>query len=152
ADLLADGPKPVERIAEATGVDVAMLYRVLRYLASDGVFEERAGREFALTPISQWLRTDVEGSFHPFAVSNAETGFAVAPPLLPPMHTGQIPLGNRFGQHAFAIMLRDPETAAVLEPGWQGIHGPETQAVLDAYDFKGIRKLADVGGGHADVL
>ena len=152
ANLLADGPKPVERIAEATGVDVAMLYRVLRYLASDGVFEERAGREFALTPLSQWLRTDVEGSFHPFAVSNAETGFQVAPQLLPAMRTGEVPFVKRFGQHAFAILLRDPEIAALLERGWQGIHGPETPAVLDAYDFKGIRKLADIGGGHGDVL
>jgi ubiquinone/menaquinone biosynthesis C-methylase UbiE len=152
ADLLADGPKPVERIAEAAGVDIAMLYRVLRYLASDGAFEERPGREFALTPLSQWLRIDVEGSFHPFAVSNAESGFEVASHLLPAMQTGEIPFVRRFGQHPFAILMRDPARAALLERGWQGIHGPETPAVLDAYDFKGIRKLADIGGGHGDVL
>jgi hypothetical protein len=152
ADLLADGPMSVERIAKATGVDVAMLYRVLRYLASEGVFEERAGREFALTPLSHWLQNDVEGSFHPFGVGNAESGFAVASQLLPAMRTGEIPFVKRFGQHAFATMLSDPATAALLERGWQGIHGPETQAVLDAYDFEGVRKLADIGGGHGDVL
>jgi len=152
ADLLADGPKPVEHVAKATGVDVAMLYRVLRYLASDGVFEERAGREFALTPLSQMLRTDVEGSFHPFAVVNSENGFEIAPQLLPGMRDREIPFVKRFGKHPFEILLKDPGSAALLERAWQGVHGPETPAVLDAYDFTGIRKLADIGGGHGDVL
>jgi hypothetical protein len=152
ADLLADGPKVVERIAEATGVDVAMLYRVLRYLASIGVFEERADREFALTPLSQWLRSDVEGSFHYFGVSNAESGLEIASQLLPAMRSGEIPFVRRFGQHSFTSLMQDPVRAALLERGWQGIHGPETQAVLDAYDFEDIGKLADIGGGHGDVL
>ena len=152
ADRLADGPKPVEHVAQATGVDAAMLYRVLRYLASDGVFEERAGREFALTPLSQMLRTDVEGSFHPFAIVNSENGFEVAPQLLPGMRDREIPFVKRFGKHPFDILLKDPASAALLERAWQGVHGPETPAVLDAYDFTGIRKLADIGGGHGDML
>ena len=152
ADLLADGPRPVEHIAEATGVDVAMLYRVLRYLASDGVFEERPRREFALTPLSQMLRTDVAGSFHPFAIVNSENGFEVATQLLPGMRDREIPFVKRFGKHPFEILLKDPASAALLERSWQGVHGPETPAVLDAYDFSSVRKLADVGGGHGDVM
>jgi hypothetical protein len=152
ADLLAEQPKTVEQIAAATGVDDAMLYRVLRYLASEGVFEERAGREFGLTPLSQMLRTDVEGSFHPFALVNSENGFEVAPQLLPAMRDRQIPFVKRFGKHPFDVLLSNPATAALLERSWQGMHGPETPAVLDAYDFTGVRKLADIGGGHGDVL
>lgn len=152
ADLLVGGAKPVDEIAATKGVDVAMLYRLLRYLASDGVFEERTGRTFALTPLSEMLRTDVEGSFHPFAIMNSESGFEIAMHLLPGLRERAIPFVKRFGVHPFDMLLKDPASAAMLERAWQGVHGPETPAVLDAYDFTGIRKLADIGGGHGDVV
>src|SRR5438876_4822638 len=33
-----------------------------------------------------------------------------------------------------------------------GFHGPETQAMIDAYDYTGVNTLVDVGGGNGTVL
>src|SRR5262245_54884515 len=44
ADQLAEGPKPVAEIANACGADAAALYRVLRALASMGVFVENGNK------------------------------------------------------------------------------------------------------------
>ena len=44
ADLLADGPKAPAELAETTGANTELLYRVLRALASLGIFSEDAGR------------------------------------------------------------------------------------------------------------
>ncbi|MCC7423156.1 MAG: methyltransferase, partial [Planctomycetaceae bacterium] len=62
ADLLNDGPKPVESLANATGTKPDPLFRLLRALASVGVFAEGPSRTFSLTPTAQLLRSDVPGS------------------------------------------------------------------------------------------
>jgi len=55
ADRLSDGPLAVPTLAAAAGVDGDALYRVLRTLASVGVFEERDGRCFALTAAGRMM-------------------------------------------------------------------------------------------------
>jgi len=64
ADLLTDGPKGSEELAKATGTHAPSLYRVLRMLASAGVFAEDEQGCFALAPIGATLQTDVPGSLH----------------------------------------------------------------------------------------
>src|SRR4051794_5244631 len=49
ADLLAEGPVACDALAAATGSHAPSLYRLLRALASAGVFTERAPGRFALT-------------------------------------------------------------------------------------------------------
>src|SRR5262245_32978576 len=56
ADHLASGPKTAAELARAAGVQEDGLYRVLRSLASLGLFEERASRTFASTPSADLLR------------------------------------------------------------------------------------------------
>lgn len=152
ADELAKRDASSDDLAVKVGADPDMLYRIMRYLASEGVFEERAGRIFTQTPLSEMLRAGLAGSFHPFAVINSERAFETVLELLPALRDGDIPFVKRFGQHPFAMMHDDPESAAMLERAWQGVHGPETDAVLDEYDFTGITSLADIGGGHGDVI
>ena len=152
ADRLVPGEKSSDDLAREAGADAAMLYRILRYLASEGIFEERPGKRFALNETAELLRTDVEQSFQPFVLVNTPRAFEAALEILPGVQNGEIPFVRRFGKHPFDMMLGNPEMAALLERGWQGVHGPETDAFLDAYDFSGIHKFADIGGGHGDVV
>jgi hypothetical protein len=152
ADVVASGEKSVEEIAAATNADSDYLYRVLRYLAGQGLFEERPGRSFKLTPMSELLRVDAEGSFYPFTLINSEWGFEAVLELLSGVKEGRIPFEKRFGKHPFDYLQEKPEFAALMERAWQGVHWPETDAFLDAYDFSGIQTFADIGGGHGDVL
>ena len=52
ADHLRDGPRSVEELAAATGSRAPSLYRLLRALASVGIFTEADGR-FGLTPLAE---------------------------------------------------------------------------------------------------
>jgi hypothetical protein len=45
-----------------------------------------------------------------------------------------------------------PDKGPVFDAAMTAIHGRETQATLDAYDFSGIRVLADIGGGNGSNL
>jgi diacylglycerol kinase (ATP) len=66
ADQLAAGAREVEELAAACGADPDSLVRLLRGLASLGVFEETAPRRFALTPMAALLRGDHPGSLRQF--------------------------------------------------------------------------------------
>src|SRR5438445_8349601 len=77
ADLLKGGPRTVEDLAAAANVQAPALYRVLRALASVGIFAETTGRRFRLTPLAATLQKNVPGSLHPFALminENLELG------------------------------------------------------------------------------
>ena len=64
ADLLKGGSRTAEDLATAAGVQAPALYRVLRALASVGVFSETKGRRFKLTPLAATLQTGVPASMH----------------------------------------------------------------------------------------
>jgi hypothetical protein len=61
-DLLEDGPRSADELAEATGTHAPTLYRLLRALASVGVFTEQSDGHFGSMPLADYLRTDAPGS------------------------------------------------------------------------------------------
>src|SRR5437870_4174478 len=62
ADLLKDEPKTSSELAKSLGVHSDLLQRVLRLLASLGVFTEVEDGRFTLTPLAALLQSDVSGS------------------------------------------------------------------------------------------
>src|SRR2546423_1208206 len=54
---LAPGPRPVEHLAREAGADTDALHRILRALASEGIFAEEERGVFRNTPASELLLT-----------------------------------------------------------------------------------------------
>src|SRR5207244_8111365 len=69
ADQVKDQPKTIAELAEAVGAHAPSLYRVLRGLASVGVFTEDEQGRFASTPLAETLRRDAPGSMRAFAMA-----------------------------------------------------------------------------------
>jgi hypothetical protein len=67
ADQLKDGPKAYDAVAQACGAHPASLYRLLRALATVGVFRETGNKEFSLTPLGVCLTSDALGSRRNYA-------------------------------------------------------------------------------------
>src|SRR5436190_1736376 len=88
ADLVKDDPKTADQLARATGTHAPSLYRLLRALASLGVFAEQGGR-FSLTSLSQCLRSDVPGNQRSLAIMNGEEHYRAFGELLYSVQTGQ---------------------------------------------------------------
>jgi hypothetical protein len=152
ADLLKDGPKPVESLANATGTKSDPLFRLLRALASVGVFAEGPSRTFSLTPTAQLLRSDVPGSQRSLARMAGGQQFAAWSEILHSLRTGETAYQKVHGRPVFDALADDPENARIFDEAMTGIHGRETGAVLDVYDFAGIGTLVDVGGGNGGNL
>jgi O-methyltransferase domain/Dimerisation domain len=152
ADQLKDSPRTADELAGATGMHIASLYRLLRALASVGVFVEDDRHRFALTPLAECLRSDVPGSQWAMAVMNGEEHYLSWGELLYSVQTGKPAFEKLFGAGVFDFLSRDPEKARIFDEAMVGVHGRETAAMLDAYDFSGVRVLADVGGGNGSLL
>ena len=75
ADLLKNGPMSVDELARAVGAHPQSLYRLMRLLASEGVFAESAPRRFSLTPRAGLLRSDVPGSLRVRAIYDCDEAY-----------------------------------------------------------------------------
>jgi methyltransferase family protein len=67
ADQLKDGPKSYDAVAKACGAHPPSLYRLLRALATVGVFHETDNKEFSLTQLGLCLASDAPGSTRNYA-------------------------------------------------------------------------------------
>jgi hypothetical protein len=152
ADLLAEGPRGVDELAGATGVHARSLYRVLRALASTGVFREEGSRRFALTPTAELLRSDAAESQRPLALMMGEEQYQAYGHLLHTVRTGETAFEAVFGKPIFDYLGEHPEQAATFDAAMTAIHGRETEAMLAAYDLSAIGVLADIGGGNGSTL
>jgi hypothetical protein len=152
ADLLKDGPQTVAHLAQATGTHGRSLHRLLRALASEGVFAEDTQGRFALTPLGECLRSDAPGSQRSLAIMMGEEHYRCWAELLSCIQTGQTAFEKLYGQPIFPYLAAHPRQARIFDEAMVGVHGSETEAMLNAYDFAGIGTLVDVGGGNGSVL
>jgi O-methyltransferase domain/Dimerisation domain len=153
ADYLKDGARSSEEIAQATGTHAPSLYRLLRFMAGFGFFVEDAGQHFSLTPLGAALQSDAPGyarsTVRMLAGSTAWSGWGE---FLHSVKTGETGMEKAFGQSVFGYLSNHPEEATFFNEAMIGFHGAEPPAVAAAYDFSGIRKLVDVGGGTGNLL
>jgi hypothetical protein len=152
ADLVKDGPRSAEALAQTTGTHAAALYRLLRALASIGCFVEDATHRFGLTPLAECLRSDLPGSQRALTVMSGEEHYRAYGELLYSIQTGKTAFDHVYGMPVFDYLSRHPEQAQIFDQAMVGVHGRETAAMTDAYDFSSIGVLADVGGGNGSLL
>ncbi|RPH80518.1 MAG: methyltransferase [Nitrospiraceae bacterium] len=153
ADLLKKGPRTVEDLAAAADVQPQALYRILRALASVGIFAETKNRRFKLTPLAATLRTDVPASLHGWALMiNDNWQWDAWKELLYGAKTGEMPFLKAHGIPIFEYFEKRPEDLQVFGESMTSISRTENPTVPAAYKFSGIRTLVDVGGGHGSLL
>lgn len=153
ADKLATGPKSVADLAAETNTHPESLYRLLRALASVGVFASDEAGKFCLTPVGELLRTGVPGSMRGVAdYCGAEWSWKAWGSLLGSVQAGRTAFNEVFGEGCFDYLAKHPDEQAVFDEGMTGFSGAEADAVAAAYDFGTFGTLVDVGGGHGHLL
>src|SRR6266571_776129 len=153
ADLLEDGPRTVAQLASAAGVHEPALYRVLRALASVGVFAETKGGRFKLTPLAATLQTGVPASLHGWALMiNEKYTWDAWEELLYGVKTGEIPFLKAHGVLPFEYLEKHPDDLEVFGEAMTSLSRTENPTIAAAYKFSKVRTLVDVGGGHGSLL
>ncbi len=151
ADLLKDGARPTRELAAAAGVQEDALYRMMRALASFGVFVETAPRTFALTPMAEPL---CAGSpLHDLIVWICDPfHFRIYAETMHSVKTGQPCADRVLGRPLFDYFPTDREESEIFNAAMISMTAMIIPAALEAYDFSSIGTLVDVAGGHGSVL
>jgi O-methyltransferase/methyltransferase family protein len=153
ADHLASGPKTRDELAAATRTHVRSLYRVLRALASLGVFAERDDGRFENTPASERLRSDVPGSLRDYVIFDGQPWqLAAYGELLHSIRTGEPVVEKVLRKPIWEFFASDAEQGRIFNAAMTSLVAETAIAVRDAYDFSSMRTLVDVGGGHGMLL
>jgi SAM-dependent methyltransferase len=144
SEALADGARPVEEVARELGADAETLYRLLRALATDGVFAEEEPGIFRNTPASERLR----GGWADFAHLFGGIFYRAVAEL---DASGDSPFERSFGTDFWSWLRENPEERAAFDHAME--QGKERRIeLLAALEWRADETVVDVGGGNGTFL
>jgi ubiquinone/menaquinone biosynthesis C-methylase UbiE len=144
---LASGPMSVPDLAASVGADPDALTRVLRGLVTEGVLDEDNQGRFALTPLGGCL-----SSLRGATIARGALYYDAAAGLLETVRNGGTSFEHVHGATFFEHLQRHSGQYEVFQGSMAGRSEQEARSVVAAYDFTGLRRLVDVGGGPAVLL
>ena len=150
ADMLTEGPKTIQELAQLSQSHAPFLYRMMRALASVGIFSEVEGKRFELTPMADLLKT---GSMRPIALMfNSDWSDKAWGCFLDSIKTGCTAFEKAHGASVSDWLEENPHAAEVFNEANAVRSANSSRAIIDAYDFSGINTLTDVGGGFGVLM
>jgi 2-polyprenyl-3-methyl-5-hydroxy-6-metoxy-1,4-benzoquinol methylase len=147
ADCLASGPKTAETLAQDTHCHEATLYRFLRALASAGILHEMDPGRFALTPLSETLRSDRRDSLRAAArLGGHPLHWQAWGNLLHSVRSGEPAFDATHGKSFFEALATDSPSAAAFQGVLDQLDHVDHD-VVEALDLSRCERIVDVGGG-----
>jgi DNA-binding Lrp family transcriptional regulator len=148
ADSLADGPRPVADIAAEVGADADVLRRIMRALASDGVFVEEGAGVFRNNDASKLLRRG--HGWQEFAHLFAGVFYAAVDTLDPT--TSEPTFARHFGTDFWSWLNDNPDERARFDRAMEGGGKEGLAERLAALEWRDGETVVDVGGGNGALL
>ena len=147
ADALDQEPRSAADLAKEVGADADALDRVLRLLASHGVFDRRHGK-YVHNELSRALRSD-----HPQSM-RAYVRLVGLPVFW--KSWGALEQVVRSGKPAvsdiFAYFREHPRETEIFDAGMKSKAQSAISPVIAAYDFSIFGTIGDIGGGLGHLL
>jgi hypothetical protein len=152
ADHLAGGPRTADELAPLCQAHAPSLYRLLRALASVGVFRERDDHMFELTPPAELLRKESPESQWAWAMMMGDEHYHAWGELLHSIRTGEGGFRKIYGEGVFDYLSHQPGQAKIFDAAMTSIHGRETVPMLKSYNFGQFTSIIDIGGGNGTLM
>ena len=152
ADAIGDQPQSTEALAKATGAQPQALYRVLRLLASVGVFEWNKGT-WQHTEASRFLRSDHPGSLRDYVrMLGLPVIWNAFADLDHSLRTGECAFTKGHPEGIFGYMAKHPQESRLFDSAMTSKSHRDIAAILPAYDFSQFATIADIAGGRGHLL
>ena len=152
ADLLRDGPRSAEQMAESCGVDADALYRLLRGATAVGLFRELDGKRFELDRLGRTLCEDAPASARGFILFQGRIGWQHWGELLNCVRKDTNAIDLLHGMETFDYMGSDPDIAETFRAAMTSATSLLVDPLVAAYDFSTAERIVDVGGGRGLLL
>ncbi len=151
-DLVAEGEISVENLAAKTRTHADSLYRLMRALASAGIFRETEDRHFAMTPMSELL-VDAPHTVRGMVMwMNDPAHDRVWENLQYSVETGRAAFPKTHGMAVFDYFAKNRELSEIFNTAMTSNARNVHRAILDVYDFAPLKSLWDIGGGHGHLM
>ncbi|MCP5144586.1 MAG: hypothetical protein H6978_07150 [Gammaproteobacteria bacterium] len=153
ADVLADEPRTAAAMAAEIGADPLALHRLLRALASHGIFELNNGY-FSHNECSRLLRSDVKDSMRARAVMDGlPVHWNAYGALGDSLRTGRPAVEGIIEEpNFFAYLGNHPDEASIFAGAMAGKSISQIREVLAACDFSSFNTIGDIGGSTGHLL
>ncbi|MEV8309156.1 methyltransferase [Streptomyces flavidovirens] len=153
AEALRDGPLPAAQLAKRVNAHPETLQRLLRLLASNGIFAERKDGCFELTPMAGALLEDAPMSMRGIAVLMGHPiHWEDWSQFVDAVRSGEPSLPKLRGMTAFEFLEAKPEYGEVFTKGMGAMSTTETEPILAAYDFSRFGTVVDFCAGRGELL
>jgi hypothetical protein len=153
ADLLNTAVRKASHLAAHLELNEQALLRLMRFLTSQGVFEEHARGSFTNNELSYHLRSGVPGSMRSFVIMRGSSMFfAPFGEILYCIETGKSARQKLYGKNGFEQLNEDPEMAGIFDDAMSNLSEWIGPAIAAAYDFGVWGSLMDIGGGNGVLL
>lgn len=153
ADLLSEGPRAADELARRAGLDADALHRLLRFLASRGVFRLRSDGRFENNRLSRALRSeDLGRGRHWCEYMGSRATSAAWAGLDDSVRTGRSAFPKVHGMSVWEWFDAHPEEREAFAQGMMGLTVAEAPVIATLYPFGEVRRLCDVGGGRGTLL
>ncbi|HZW54231.1 MAG TPA: methyltransferase [Candidatus Elarobacter sp.] len=153
ADRVARRPRTSDELAAEAGAHAPSLYRLLRALASLGLFTEDAEGRFGLTPLGEQLRSDVPGTMYGMArfVGTEEHGAAWN--ALPyAVASGEPAFEHVHGRSAWEYFDENADLNAIFNGAMTSLMSAFRGEIAENLALEGARTVADVGGSAGILM
>ena len=153
ADCLSAGPAHVSEVALRVGADTRALERVVRLLTDAGLFEQLDDRRVGLTALGAMLRDDVPGSARRGAiVVSEEWHWRAYGHLIHSLRSGEPAFRQAHDCGFWEYLERHPQAGDLINDSMSAAASFIAGAFVRSYDFSGLERLVDVGGGHGTLM
>ena len=153
ADIIgARGPMTSAELAKQSGADDESVSRLLRGLASAGIFSIDDNGKYSMTPLAESLKDDNPESIKAMALVLGDTFYKAYDELLFSVKTGENGFKKALGVPVFQYLTDNAETGKHFDRMMTDIHGGETQPMMETYDFSAFKTVVDIGGGNGEVI
>ncbi|MDP1622163.1 MAG: methyltransferase [Bacteroidales bacterium] len=153
ADLLKNGPKRVDDLAQETGSNPDALYRLLRVLASIKIFRESSDRLFEMTPAAETLLSDHPASVRPFALLVGDPIWREPwGDIMYSLKTGEDSFKHVYEMNFFDYLDEHKDKSALFNSWMTRVSNMNCPVIAASYPFSRFKRIVDVGGGHGSLL
>lgn len=150
ADVIGDNEVKSDDIARQLGLHADYLYRLLRMLASIGVFEECGERCFRNNKMSHCLRGDHAQSVRAMVLmhNSPEMSRPWFEKLGAAMHSGEVPFVQSHGESLFEYLDHHPKFDNLFKDAMESVEDITGSDYLDDFAWDHFDRVIDVGGSN----
>ncbi len=153
AEALEDGPKSVHDLALRVRAEENSLMRLLRALASLGIFSLGEDSMVSLTPMAGVLSINSQYSLKKYILLFADVSRWTAwGDLLYSIRTGNSAFENSFGMTDMEYFHQNPDLADAFDACMHEISLKNDPILAECLEFPGKDSITDIGGGIGNLL